>query len=205
MRGTQPRSETRKQRVLEAALEVFAREGYGNAGVEEIARVSETSKGGVYFHFPSKQAIFATLLDGAGELLLGRIERAMAAEADPIAKGDAALREALGVFAGHRALARFLLVEALGAGREFNEKLVALHDAFAGLVKRYLDEAVAAGAIAPIDTEIASVAWFGAVNQTVTRWALTGRPERLEDAYPTLRSLLLHGLAKTGTVPEEDR
>jgi AcrR family transcriptional regulator len=180
--------------VLDAALEVFARDGYGDAAVDEIARASETSKGGVYFHFPSKQAIFLSLLDEATDQLLERVEKAMDAETDPITKGDAALRSVLRTFGGHRTLARLLLVEALGAGREFNSKLADLHEAFAGLIKRWLDDAVSAGALPPLDTEMASVAWFGAVNQVVTRWVLTGRPERLEDAYPALRRLLLSGL-----------
>jgi len=194
MSGSQTKSESRRQRVLDAALEVFAREGYGNAAVDEIARLSATSKGGVYFHFPSKQAIFLSLIDAAGALLLERTERAMAAETDPIAKGDAALLAVLRTFGGHRALARLLLIEALGAGREFNQRLSDLHADFARLIAAYLDEAVADGAFPPMDVDIASVAWFGAVNQTVTRWVLTGEPERLEDVYPTLRSLLLHGL-----------
>lgn len=194
MSGSQTKSESRRQRVLDAALEVFAREGYGNAAVDEIARLSATSKGGVYFHFPSKQAIFLSLIDAAGALLLERTERAMTAEADPIAKGDAALLAVLRTFGGHRALARLLLIEALGAGREFNQRLSDLHADFARLIAAYLEEAVAAGAFPPMDVGIASVAWFGAVNQTVTRWVLTGQPDRLEDVYPTLRSLLLHGL-----------
>ena len=194
MRGGQARSQTRRRRVLEAALEVFARDGYGDAAVDDIARASATSKGGIYFHFPSKQSLFLCLLDEAAQLLIERVERAMAAEADPIAKGDAALRTVLQTFGDHRTLARLLLVEALGAGREFNAKLTELHEAFAGLVKRWLDEAVAARALPPLDTELASAAWFGAVNQVVTRWVLTGRPERLEDAYPALRALFLHGV-----------
>jgi TetR/AcrR family fatty acid metabolism transcriptional regulator len=186
MRGGQARSQTRRRRVLEAALEVFARDGYGDAAVDDIARASATSKGGIYFHFPSKQSLFLCLLDEAAQLLIERVERAMAAEADPIARGDAALRTVLQTFGDHRTLARLLLVEALGAGREFNAKLTELHEAFAGLVKRWLDEAVAARALPPLDTELASAAWFGAVNQ--------GRPERLEDAYPALRALFLHGV-----------
>jgi AcrR family transcriptional regulator len=194
MRGEQARSQTRRRRVLDAALEVFARDGYGDAAVDDIARASTTSKGGVYFHFPSKQALFLCLLDEAAQLLIERIERAMAAESDAMTKGDAALRTVLQTFGGHRTLARLLLVEALGAGREFNAKLAELHESVAGLVQRWLDEAVAVGAIPPLDTELASVAWFGAVNQVVTRWVLTGRPEQLEDAYPTLRALLLSGV-----------
>lgn len=195
MRINQTRSAARRRRVLDAALEVFARDGYSDAAVDDIARVSETSKGGVYFHFPSKQVLFNTLLDEAAGVLVSRIEDAMAAESGPFAKGDAALRAVLGTFAGHRKLARILLVDGLGAGHEFNRKMAELHDLFAGVIKRYLDDAVTQGAIPPIDTDVASVAWFGGVNQVVTRWVLTGRPERLEDAYPSLRSLLLHGIA----------
>lgn len=193
-RAGQARSETRRRRVLDAALDIFTRDGYGDTLVDDVARASRTSKGGVYFHFPSKEALYLCLLDEAASLLLERAERAMAAESDPIARGDAALRTALSTFGAHRKLARLLLVDALGAGHEFNAKLAALHAAFARLIQRQLDAAIASGALPPFDTEVASVAWFGAINQVVTRWVLTGRPERLEEAYPALRALLLYGV-----------
>lgn len=197
------KSERRRQQVLDAALEVFAREGYGNAAMDDIARASATSKGGVYFHFPTKQAIFLTLLDEAGGLLLRRVEQAMAAEADPLAQGEAALREALATFGKNRTLARVLFVESLGAGKEFNARLAELHAAFARLIADRLDEAVRLGRAAPHDTELAGVAWFGAVNQVVTRWVLTGKPERLEDAFPALRTLLLFGVVGCANNAEE--
>jgi len=193
-RGEQGRSTIRRRRVLEAALDIFTRDGYGGTLVDDVAQAAETSKGGVYFHFPSKQALYLGILDEAARLLLDRAERAMADEQDPIARGDAALRAVLKTFGGHRKLARLLLVDALGAGHEFNAKMAELHEAFAGLIKRQLDEAVALGTLPPLDTEIVSTAWYGAVNQIVTRWVLSGRPERLEDAYPALRALLLHGV-----------
>lgn len=189
--------------MLDAALEVFARDGYGATAVDDIARASETSKGGVYFHFPTKQAIFLTLLDEAGALLLQRVERAMEGESDPLAQGEVALREALTTFGKNRTLARLLFVESLGAGKEFNARLVELHGAFARLIADRLDEAVKIGRAAPHDTDLAGVAWFGAVNQVVTRWVLTGEPERLEDAFPALRRLLLYGVAGRPVGDEE--
>ncbi len=195
MTATTEKSATRRQRVLDAALDVFSREGYGNAAVDEIARRSDTSKGGVYFHFPSKQLLFLALVDAAGKLLLDRVRQAIESESTATAKGDAALLAVLRTFGSHRPLARLLLIEALGAGREFTDHLAELHTEFARVIETYLDAAVAAGEFPPMDTRVASVAWFGAVNQTVTRWVLTGEPERLEDAYPELRRLLLHGIA----------
>ncbi|MGI9254966.1 MAG: TetR/AcrR family transcriptional regulator, partial [Thermomicrobiales bacterium] len=197
--------ETRRQQVLDAALEVFARDGYGNAAVDDIARVSSTSKGGVYFHFPSKQALFLALMDEAGGMLLDRVEQAMAAESDPLARGDAALKSALATFGKNRTLARLLLVEAVGAGKEFHLKLSELHAAFAALITRFLDEAVASGSLPAHDTALAGIAWFGAINQVVTRWVLTGEPRKLEAVYPELRALLVHGVAGAGVDREVAR
>ena len=110
MAKVQERSRTRRQRLLDAALEVFSQRGYSDTAIDEVARISDTSKGGVYFHFPSKQALFLALLDEASEELLAHMRAAMQKEADPLARGEAALREALRVFGSHRLLARLLLV-----------------------------------------------------------------------------------------------
>lgn len=184
------KSESRSERILSAALDVFARKGYKDAGVDDIASASQTSKGGVYFYFPNKQAIFLRLLDQMAALLLSRTEQAMAREPNLLRKGDAALLTVLRIFSDHRTLTRLFLIEAMGAGREFNQRMMEIHADFAGLITRYLNELVAAGAVAPIDTDLAGVAWFGGVNEVVRRWIMTGRPENLEDAYPALRDLL---------------
>ena len=52
-----------RQRILEAATEVFSEKGYHGAAVDDIVRESQTSKGSFYFHFPSKQDIFFALVD----------------------------------------------------------------------------------------------------------------------------------------------
>lgn len=194
MTGEQERSKARHQRILDAALDVFSRRGYRDAAVDDIAAASETSKGGIYFHFPNKGAIFHALMRRTAGLLLDRTEAAMAGVDDPIARVDAALATVLRLFAEHRTLARLFLVEALGAGPEFSAALMEVHSSFAQLIARHLDEAARLGAIAPLDTEQAGIAWFGALNEVVVRWVLTGKPERLEEVYPALRALLLRSV-----------
>ncbi len=190
----QAKSQIRNSRILDAAQTVFSRKGYKDAAMDEIASESQTSKGGLYFHFPNKQAIFLALLEQMAAMLRSRAESAMQAEPDIRKKGDVALATMLRTFAGHRTLTRLFLVEALGAGREFNDRMMEIHSSFSRLIKDYLDEAVSGGIIASLDTDVASTAWFGAVNQVVTRWVLTGQPAQLEDAYPALRQLLKQGI-----------
>jgi TetR/AcrR family transcriptional regulator, fatty acid metabolism regulator protein len=198
----QERKQERHERILHAALQVFSRKGYHDTAVDDIAVDSQTSKGGVYFHFPNKQAIFLALLDRMAALLRHRVEAAVAAEADPIAKADVALQVVLQTFGSHRMLTRLFFVEALGAGREFNDRMGQLRASFADLTRQHLDEAVRQGAIPPLDTAVAGQVWFGALNEVLTRWVLSERPGRLEDAYPTVRALLLRGIGAQVPAPD---
>jgi AcrR family transcriptional regulator len=58
-------SEFRSSEILEAARRVFAKKGFNQATVDEIAEAAEVAKGTVYLYFPSKQAMyFAALRQG---------------------------------------------------------------------------------------------------------------------------------------------
>ena len=54
-------SRSRRERILDAAFHAFATRGYRDTAVDDIAGAAETSKGGIYFHFPTKEAIFREL------------------------------------------------------------------------------------------------------------------------------------------------
>jgi AcrR family transcriptional regulator len=190
----QERSRDRQRRILDAALSVFSRRGYREASVDEIAEAAETSKGGVYFHFPGKQVLFRALLDLSARRLLERVEEAISRETEPVAKADAALLTVLRAFADHRSMARLFMVEALGAGSEFQTRLLEVHQEFIAVIERHLDEAVALGVVEPVDTRLASRAWFGALNEVILHWLIIGEPERLEDAYDALRPLLMRSV-----------
>jgi AcrR family transcriptional regulator len=59
------RAEGREGRdeLLSAALRVFARRGYGQAGVDEIAAEAGYSKGALYWHFSGKEELLTALLE----------------------------------------------------------------------------------------------------------------------------------------------
>ena len=187
-------AEQTRERILEAAADVFADKGYAGAAVDDIVRASDTSKGSFYFHFPNKRGIFAALLDHLTDRLFARVEAAVGGEGDPIRKLDAALAAALTAFAQRKRLARLLLVEAAGLGHAMDEHLMQVHERFIALIRRNLDAAVAAGRIAPLDTRIAATAWMGALNEVVIRWLHGAEPAQLQDAIPALRQILLRSV-----------
>ena len=57
------KSEETRNRILKAAEECFARYGYDSTGVAEICNTAGVSKGALYHHFRSKQAIFVEMFE----------------------------------------------------------------------------------------------------------------------------------------------
>lgn len=56
-------SEERKEQILEAAIEVFARSGFHGARMDDIAKQAGLSKGALYWYFDSKDAIIQGIMD----------------------------------------------------------------------------------------------------------------------------------------------
>jgi AcrR family transcriptional regulator len=57
------KSERSRSGILEAALQLFSKQGYRGTSIREIAEAAGLSTGNVYHHFPDKEALFRTLLD----------------------------------------------------------------------------------------------------------------------------------------------
>ena len=186
--------ESTRQRILDAATEVFSEKGYHGAAVDDIVRTSRTSKGSFYFHFPSKQDIFFSLVDRFIVSLAWSAERAIAQEKGALDKVNAGLETVFSAFSRHRSLAKILLVGGVGLGKAFDERLLAVHAKFASLIRGYLEEAVVEGSIPPLNTEITAYAWLGAVNEAIVRWLYTGQPDPLEETLDTLKQLLLRSI-----------
>jgi TetR/AcrR family fatty acid metabolism transcriptional regulator len=186
--------ESTRQRILDAATDVFSEKGYHGAAVDDIVKASKTSKGSFYFHFPSKQDIFFSLVDRFIASLARSAEAAIDQEKGALAKVNVALETVFNTFSHHRNLAKILLVGGIGLGKVFDERLLGIHAKFASLIKEHLDEAVIEGSIPPLNTEITAYAWLGAVNEVIIRWLYTGQSDPIEENLDVLRKLLLNSI-----------
>lgn len=182
-----------RERILDAALGVFAGKGYHRASVDDIVRASNTSKGAVYHHFATKEAVFLALVDDFAMRLATRVASTIAERSGALAKVEGALAAALSTFADNERLARLILLEAVSLGAVYEAKRAEVHGHFAGLIRGYLDEAVREGSIAPLDTTVATLVWLGAVNEIVAEWLRRGEPD-LEPAVPELTRILLSSI-----------
>jgi AcrR family transcriptional regulator len=188
------KKEATKEKILDAAEQVFSEKGYHGTIVDEIAESSETSKGAIYFHFPSKEEIFFALMERFAQSVISDIEESIADERGAISKIEAALRLVLSTLVKRKRIAKLLLIHGHGLGIEFEKKRLEIYDRFAQLIGSHLQEAVDEGSIPELNVSITAHAWLGAISELVIRWLYTSEPDPMEESYPVLTAIFLRGI-----------
>lgn len=67
----QVRSEVTRRKILDAAIDVFGEVGYSAAGWGTIIERTGMTKGALYHHFDSKEALASDIIDEGGEIIVG--------------------------------------------------------------------------------------------------------------------------------------
>jgi len=80
-----PVPNAKRQAILDAAKRAFINCGYSGASMEAIAEAAPVSKPTLYSHFKGKQELFAAVIAGQCEALVGTLSRAPAEHLEPVA------------------------------------------------------------------------------------------------------------------------
>jgi TetR/AcrR family fatty acid metabolism transcriptional regulator len=155
--------------ILDAAVRVFARQGFHTCRVSDIADEAGVAYGLVYHYFASKDAILDTLFVERWDLMLAAIAEADAAHEQAREKLRAIARFILESYRHDPNLMKVIIVEVTRAANTFGlTHLSTIRDAYgqiAGIVAR----AQAQGAFrSEITPEFAALAFYGAVEQVLT-------------------------------------
>lgn len=180
------RREARRQRLLEAALHLFAELGYHDTSVDEVVSRARTSKSAFYQHFESKEDCLRVLLEQEGGALMAAVHTAAQAGVDHGERMRLGVTAFVRACAGRSRVARLLLVESVGVSPTIEAIRHRLHAEFAGMVEAGVRYAQDRGdpALAGRDPALYGRAVVGAVNEA-TSWFLetgaSGDPDRLAD------------------------
>lgn len=66
----QARAEATREKIVAAAVGLFAKEGYGETGLSDVIDHAGVSKGAFYYHFESKEALAAAIIDAGSKQML---------------------------------------------------------------------------------------------------------------------------------------
>jgi TetR/AcrR family transcriptional regulator, fatty acid metabolism regulator protein len=192
-----PPADKRRQ-ILDAAIRVFARQGFHATRVSDIADEAGVAYGLVYHYFKSKDEVLNELFLERWSLLLAAIE-----EADRIGGTP---REKLGavatfIFESYRhdpELMKVIIVEVTRAANSFGrthlEEIRRAYESIAKLVEDGQSSGAFRGDIAP---DFVAMAFYGAVEQLLSGWifgVIPGSDANFEEAKDLLLSTICDGL-----------
>ncbi|XVQ14929.1 TetR/AcrR family transcriptional regulator [Spirillospora sp. CA-255316] len=159
--GRTSRGRETRRRLLEAAKEVFERDGFLHARIADIADIAGISHGSFYTYFVSKEEIFTEIVDSV-ELNLLTLEPAPA-DADPVERIRAANEHYLRAYGANAKIMRVIhQVSTIDA--TVRETRLQRQDAFAHAIERRVRQLQEAGIADPaVDATYAAQALGGMV------------------------------------------
>lgn len=197
MREGQPgRGEGEKrQQILEAALTVFARDGFHKAKVEDIALVAGVGKGTVYHYFSGKHELFQAML----EMSLGKYRTLMRAEPRGAGSFGRRLKSLLAAHLEfvwqHRRMAQLLLTD----NRPLPEKIYRFMWQERRRMRvnmiRMLKQGMLTGEIRPVDPRVASLVVLGLFVSLGSQLAFGSETKDRDQLAAGAVQILMAGLA----------
>jgi len=190
-----PRPPSKRERILRAAIEVFAQSGYFNAKVSEIARAAGVADGTIYLYFDGKEDVLISIFREHTRNYLQSLERDLANVNRAEDRMRIAIRHHLSALGRDRALAIVAQVEL-----RHSLKFMALlsHQEIAdylNILRKIVEQGQSDGAFRRnLHPQLVAKAVFGILDEMVTSWVLSEKEYALADQADQVADLVLNGL-----------
>jgi len=193
------RDPDKPQQIIDAAIRVFARNGYYNSRVSDIAREAGIASGTIYLYFKTKEEILVTLFREKMAGFVAQQRREMAGEPDPELKIRRLVGVHFSVLEQNPELAEVVQVELRQGNKFFRGASAHEVSAYFEMIATVLEEGVAAGRFRPdLPVKIATKVLFGAMDQMATSWVLGKRGYRLTETAEQVATIFLKGVTRDG-------
>ncbi len=193
--GAANRNAEKYQRILDAAVSVFAEKGFFTSRISDIADRANVADGTVYLYFKNKEEILMKAINTAFDAFMRHARTELEKLPDP---------------AGRLRQLAFLHLDALGSNRdlavvfqmELRQSTRFLSEFSHHHMVEYLAlvrDAIVAGQASGLfrlemPAKVAANCFFGALDEMVTSWVLSGNEYRLANVADPVVDIFLNGM-----------
>lgn len=186
----------KRERILRAAIDVFARTGYFSAKVADIAKAAGVADGTIYLYFLGKEDLLISIFREYMREFLATGRERLSGVSDPRERIRMIIRHHLESLGRDRALAIVFQVElrqslkfmSLFSHQEFAEYL--------NMIRLTVEEGCVAGVFRDtVQPQLVAKAIFGVLDEMVTSWVLSEKNYKPVDHVNQVTDFVLHGLS----------
>jgi AcrR family transcriptional regulator len=169
-------ADDKRRRILEAAVRVFAAQGYDASRVGDVAKEAGVAYGLVYHYYESKEAVLEAVFREAWGRLLAAVALAEETGTNAAEQLELVVKIVLRAWRDDPDLVR-LLVREVTRNPHIQDELDEIGQAFASL-ERMVSRGQADGTFrAELDPKLAAWMLYGALEEVLTGWVLGQLPD----------------------------
>jgi AcrR family transcriptional regulator len=184
----------RRRQILDAAVRVFARQGFHSCRVADIADEAGVAYGLVYHYFRSKDQVMNELFTERWSLLLAAIEEIDGREVSARDKLDGVAGFIIDSYRHDPELMQVIIVEVTRAANSFGRThLPEINRAYESIEKIIADAQKNGDFRDDIDPRLASMWFYGAIEQILSGWVFEQIPAGTGD-FDRAREMLIETL-----------
>ncbi|NOZ95634.1 MAG: TetR/AcrR family transcriptional regulator [Acidobacteria bacterium] len=187
--------EMKREKILRAAIEVFAKRGYFSSRMTDVAHRANVADGTLYLYFDGKEDLLQSIFDHVLTLFIERVQDEVEVVEDPVEKLRLLIRRHLELLGGDPALAQVLQIEIRHSRRFLALATRGKLGEYLNLIRGIIEEGQSLGRFRhDISAGLATQMVFGSVDELVMSWVLQDSAVELESKADPLMALLTDGL-----------
>jgi TetR/AcrR family fatty acid metabolism transcriptional regulator len=192
------KSEDKHRKIIQAAIKVFARKGFYNARVSEIAREANVADGTIYLYFKNKDDILISLFEEEMIKIIKSMKDDLVKQKDPIDKVRKFATNHLSLMTRNQDLAEVLQVELRQSSKFMRDYVKDQYMEFLNIFASIIKEGQEQGIFREdINTGIAKRAFFGALDEMGRYWVLsTTRKHSIAESAKQISEIFIRGMMK---------
>ncbi|MFO0562088.1 MAG: TetR/AcrR family transcriptional regulator [Polyangiales bacterium] len=192
------RADDKRERILRAAVKVFAKKGFYASRVSEIAKAAGVADGTIYLYFDSKDDVLESLFEDRTDRLLSVLRTELAKHEDARSRLRRLIELQLGLLEGQRELAEVITVNLRQSTRLLRQYGSKRFVEYLELMASVVADGQKSGHFREdVSPRVMARALFGALDGVALTWALgDARAGGLEKAATQIAELWLRGLER---------
>ncbi len=189
------KQEEKYNKILEAATRVFAREGFHNARIEEVAKEAGVAHGTVYLYFGGKDDLLISIFRENLEELVEYVGSEVKKEANAEDKLRRMISLQIELIETNSELAELMLVEFPQTGKFLSNSVINDLAAYIDMIANILKEGVSEGAFDDsIDVNMVAMVIYSGIQGIATRWILEEMRYPLKKVANEMSDVFLSGI-----------
>lgn len=198
MKNNAVKSEDKHQRIIRAALKVFAKKGFYNSRVSEIAKEAEVADGTIYLYFKNKDDILISVFETEMKKMISSMKKELSKYRDPIEKIRMFAFQHLNMITENQDWAEVAQVELRQSSKFMREYVKDHYIDYLNIFAYIIQEGQEKGIFKEnINTGIAKRAFFGALDEMGRYWVLSrSRRYSVEESAKQISDMFIKGVIK---------